>query len=110
MRLAPVAIRYAGLYPDDLAAFDRGAAESSLPTHASPRCRSACRYLALLLSGMIQGEAHETVLAAVNLGDDADTSGAVCGPIRSGCRERKPDDACFSATWPSGSNRAWPDI
>jgi len=49
MRLAPVAIRYAGLYPDELATLGRRAAESSLPTHASPQCQSACRYLALVL-------------------------------------------------------------
>ena len=149
MRLAPVAIRYAGLYPGDLAVLGRCAEESSLPTHASPQCRSACRYLALLLSGLIQGEGRETVLApqwpalvelrrieplhpavakvadgsfrgkepaeirgsgyvvesleaalwafqqsrdfaeavlaAVNLGDDADTTGAVCGQLAGAC-------------------------
>lgn len=142
MRLAPVPIRYVELFPDELA---RLAAESSLTTHASPQCQSACRYMALVLAGLIQGldrqevlsanweplqrlradhplhpevdaiasgsfreleppaitgsgyvvkslEAalwafhdansfEEAVLRAVNLGDDADTTGAVCGQI-----------------------------
>jgi len=28
------------------------AAESSLPTHASPQCLAACRYFALILAGL----------------------------------------------------------
>lgn len=143
MRLAPVAIRYHHLLPGDIEALSRLAEESSLPTHASEQCRSACRYMALVLCGLIHGEDRETVLSpnwgpmnrlqavkplhpmihtvaygsfrtkqppeirgagwvvasleaalwafhsaatfeeavlkAVNLGDDADTTGAVCG-------------------------------
>lgn len=143
MRLAPVPIRFAELFPDDLEQLSRLAAESSLLTHASPQCLSACRYMALVLAALIQGvpredalspkweplrrlreveplhpevdavaagsfrektatavsgsgyvveslEAalwafhdaasfEEAVLLAVNLGDDADTTGAVCG-------------------------------
>lgn len=145
MRLAPVPIRYLTHYPDDIAELTRLAAESSLPTHASPACLSACRYLALVLCGLMRGEARaevlapdwpplerlraaapldpavdqvargsfrtkqppeiagsgyvvqsleaalwafhrgsdfsSAVLAAVNLGDDADTTGAVCGQL-----------------------------
>jgi len=106
------------------------AEESSLTTHASEQCLSACRYMALVLAGLIHGEnrdavlsptwepltrlkavkplhplveqvaggsfrekeppairgsgwvvasLEEAVLKAVNLGDDADTTGAVCG-------------------------------
>lgn len=143
MRLAPVPIRYHMMFPDDLASLSRMAEESSLPTHASEQCLSACRYMALVLSGLIHGEDRdkalapeweplvklkaikplhpliqaiadgsfrkkqppeirgsgwvvqsleaalwafhdapsfeEAVLKAVNLGDDADTTGAVCG-------------------------------
>lgn len=143
MRLAPVAIRYYMMFPDDLASLSRMVEESSLPTHASEQCLSACRYMALVLCGLIHGEDRGTVLApeweplaklkaikplhpliqaiadgsfkkkqppdirgsgwavqsleaalwafhdaasfedavleAVNLGDDADTTGAVCG-------------------------------
>lgn len=143
MRLAPVAIRYHHLLPDDIEGLSRFAEESSLPTHASDQCLSACRYMALVLSGLIHGEDREKVLSpdwaplvrlqalrplnpliqavadgsfrkkqppeirgsgwvvasleaalwafhdassfeeavlkAVNLGDDADTTGAVCG-------------------------------
>jgi ADP-ribosyl-[dinitrogen reductase] hydrolase len=122
------------------------AEQSSVPTHASPICRSACRYLAALLAGLAQGGSRaevlapdwpvlerigplhaaveavargsfrrktppeirgggyvvdsleaalwafhdandfsEAVLRAVNLGDDADTTGAVCGQIAGAC-------------------------
>lgn len=149
MRLAPIPIRYADLYPDKVEELARLAAESSLPTHASGPCTSACRYLAAVLAALIQGEPREAVLAedwpvlrrldaaeplhplirdvasgsfrrksrpeirgsgwvvesleaalwafhdaadfqeavlkAVNLGDDADTTGAVCGQLAGAC-------------------------
>ncbi len=144
MRLAPVPIRFAELYPLQWAQLDRYARESSIVTHASGPCVSACRYLALVLAALIRGEPRETVLSpeweglnrlraleplhpeidrvaggsyrdprtmirgsghvvksleaalwafhdaadfseavlrAVNLGDDADTTGAVCGQL-----------------------------
>ena len=145
MRLAPVPIRYAHLYPNKVDELSRLAEESSLPTHASAPCVSACRYLATVLAALIHGEARdavlspkwqplqqlndikplhpliqevalgsfrqkqppdiegsgwvvksleaafwafhdadtfeEAVLRAVNLGDDADTTGAVCGQL-----------------------------
>jgi ADP-ribosylglycohydrolase len=64
MRLAPVAIRYAGLFPGDLEQLARLAGESSQVTHATEECVSACRYLALLLCGLLHGVAREAVLAA----------------------------------------------
>jgi ADP-ribosylglycohydrolase len=145
MRLAPVPIGHADLYPDNIEELSRLADESSLPTHASEQCRSACRYLATVLAALIRGEDRaavlspdwrplrllhdikplhplirevtqgsfrhkrppavegsgwvvksleaalwafhdaggfeEAVLRAVNLGDDADTTGAVCGQL-----------------------------
>ncbi len=145
MRLAPVPIRYAGLYPNKVEELSRLADESSLPTHASEQCRSACRYLATVLAALVRGEDRaavlspdwkplqllndikplhpliqevaqgsfrhrqppaiegsgwvvksleaslwvfhtaesfeEAVLRAVNLGDDADTTGAICGQL-----------------------------
>jgi ADP-ribosyl-[dinitrogen reductase] hydrolase len=145
MRLAPVPIRYAHLYPTEGDELSRLAEESSLPTHASNQCVSACRFLATILAALIQGgdrgevlspkwkplqrlndikplhpliqevaqgsfrqkqppaiqgsgwvvkslEAslwafhdadtfEEAVLRAVNLGDDADTTGAICGQL-----------------------------
>jgi ADP-ribosyl-[dinitrogen reductase] hydrolase len=145
MRLAPVPIRFAHLFPDRVAALAVFAAESSLPTHASPQCVSACQYLALVMVGLMHGSERnavlspnweplrrlradyplhpavdevaagsfrhrappkimgsgyvvrcleaalwafhgatnfrEAVLSAVNLGDDADTTGAVCGQL-----------------------------
>jgi ADP-ribosylglycohydrolase len=149
MRLAPVPIRYAALYPARVEEISRLAEESSLPTHASEQCRSACRYLATVLAALVQGEDREAVLApdwkplrhlndlkplhpliravtlgsfrhkhppaihgsgwvvesleaalwafydadsfeeavlrAVNLGDDADTTGAICGQLAGAC-------------------------
>ena len=145
MRLAPVPIRYAHLYPAKVDELSRLAEESSLPTHASDQCVSACRYLATVLAALIHGEKRdeilspdwkplqrlndlkplnplikeitlgsfrrkqppaiqgsgwvvksleaslwafhdaasfeEAVLRAVNLGDDADTTGAICGQL-----------------------------
>ena len=137
MRLAPVPIHYAALYPDDVTKLAEHAAESSRSTHASEKCLSACRYFGVVLAALIAGtpreavlakdwglalhpeiarvaagsyrtkseseirgsgyvvdslEAalwafhgansfHDAVLAAVNLGDDADTTGAICGQL-----------------------------
>lgn len=145
MRLAPVPIHFARLFPGQLDELLRLAEESSLPTHASEQCLSACRYLATLLAALIHGEDRdevlspewpqlkqlnavkplhpqiqevaqgsfrdrqppeiegsgwvvksleaalwafqkagsfeEAVLSAVNLGDDSDTTGAVCGQL-----------------------------
>jgi len=145
MRLAPLPIRYAYLYPNQVNELSRLAGESSLPTHASDQCVSACRYLATMLAALIHGEERkkvlspdwrplqqlnqarplhslihevasgsfrdkqppaiqgsgwvvksleaslwafqnadsfeEAVLNAVNLGDDADTTGAICGQL-----------------------------
>jgi len=145
MRLAPVPIRYADLYPDRLLELIPHLTGSSLPTHASPQCLSACAYFGLVLAALVQGcdrdevldpnwrmlrelrELHrfhreiadvaegsfrrrqppeivgsgyvvksleaalwafhdaqdfrDAVLRAVNLGDDADTTGAVCGQL-----------------------------
>ncbi len=145
MRLAPVPIRYVHFYPDQISQLARLAEESSLPTHPGEQCVSACRYLAMVLAALMQGESRETVLSpewerlrelekpaplhpliqeivrgsfrrkqppaiqgsgwvvqsleaalwafhgggsfeeavlrAVNLGDDADTTGAICGQL-----------------------------
>ncbi len=145
MRLAPVSIAFAHHFPHDLRTIVDRAAESSLPTHGSDQCISACVVLALITSGLMHGESKETVLdpnwkiwrdltdhhglepqiaavvagsyrtkpanrikgsghvvasleaalwafdssgsfeeavlKAVNLGDDADTTGAVCGQL-----------------------------
>ena len=145
MRLAPVPIRFGHLYSSQLDELSRLAEESSLPTHASEQCVSACRYLATVLAALIQGKDRdevlspawqplqqldeikplhpliqeiaqgsfrqkqppaiqglgwvvksleaslwafhdaetfeEAVLKAVNLGDDADTTGAICGQL-----------------------------
>jgi ADP-ribosylglycohydrolase len=145
MRLGPVPAAYARLFPARLPELIERLVESSLPTHASAQCRSACAYFGLALSGLVNGLPREQVLAAdweslrqledclslhpevrevakgsfrrrkppqiqgsgyvvrsleaalwafhdavdfrqavlraVNLGDDADTTGAVCGQL-----------------------------
>lgn len=145
MRLAPIPIHYLDLFPSEIGRLASLAAESSAPTHRSPKCLSACSYLAVVLAGLMSGcdrdevlasdwpileELHRqaplhpailevvrgsyrtkppseirgsgyvvasleaalwafhqapsfnhAVLAAVNLGDDADTTGAICGQL-----------------------------
>jgi ADP-ribosyl-[dinitrogen reductase] hydrolase len=145
MRLAPVPIAFAHLFPDQLGDLVIRAVESSQPTHASPQCRSSCACLAVALAALVNGVPREVVLdpewsawselvtlqplhpevkevirgsfhrkappeiqgsgyvvrsleaalwafagaesfrdavlRAVNLGDDADTTGAVCGQL-----------------------------
>ena len=145
MRMAPVPIHFAGLFPDNLPQLVEHCIASSLPTHSSPQCLSACAYFGLILAGLINGvdrqdvlscdweplsqlkqleslhpevcevadgsfrekrppqisgsgyvvksleaalwafhdakDFREAVLWAVNLGDDADTTGAVCGQL-----------------------------
>jgi ADP-ribosyl-[dinitrogen reductase] hydrolase len=145
MRLAPVPVHYAHLFPSELETLVRYCTESSLTTHASRQCLSACAYFGLVLCGLMHGvdrqevladdweplrrlrEIHplhaeiervvagsfrhksppqivgsgyvvksleaalwafrdardfrQAVLRAVNLGDDADTTGAVCGQL-----------------------------
>jgi ADP-ribosyl-[dinitrogen reductase] hydrolase len=149
MRLAPVPIRFAGLYPGRLEELVDRCVESSLPTHRAPQALSACAVLGVMLAALTGGEPPEvvvdpawpaltrirahhplhpaveevvagsylrreppeiagtgyvvacleaalwafarhdgfagTVLAAVNLGDDADTTGAVAGQLAGAC-------------------------
>ena len=145
MRLAPVPIHFLELFPNDVSRLAEYAEGSSLPTHRSPKCLSACRYLAVVLAALMSGRDRDevlspdwpvlealhrekpldpavlavargsyrtkkppqirgtgyvvasleaalwafhdaptfehAVLAAVNLGEDADTTGAVCGQL-----------------------------
>ena len=145
MRLAPVPMAFGHCLGQETDRLVERLSESSLPTHASPQCRSACAYLGLVLAGLMHGLPREqvlatgwppvaallaagwvheevaevargsfrqrqppeirgsgyvvrsleaalwafhaaadfraAVLAAVNLGDDADTTGAVCGQL-----------------------------
>lgn len=63
VRLGPVAIRYRHLYPGDVTRLGQLAEESSLPTHASEQCLSACRYLAVALAALIRGQDRDTVFS-----------------------------------------------
>lgn len=64
MRLAPVPIRFHGHYSNNIEDLTRLAEESSLTTHASEQCLSACRYMALVLSALIHGEDRSQVLSS----------------------------------------------
>ena len=145
MRLAPVPIYYNYMFPNDLSNLIQRAVESSLTTHASPQCLSACVYMTVVICGLFDGRTRnevldpgwepmrqareiapfhpdiaevadgsfrrkqppeivgsgyvvktleaalwafhdaedfrQAVLQVVNLGDDADTTGAVCGQL-----------------------------
>jgi ADP-ribosyl-[dinitrogen reductase] hydrolase len=145
MRLAPVPIYFLDLFPGRVGLLASYARQSSAPTHRSPKCLSACRYLAVVLAALMAGCKREdvlspdwpvlreldeleplhpailevargsyrrkppssikgsgyvvesleaalwafhdastfrdAVLAAVNLGQDADTTGAICGQL-----------------------------
>ena len=62
MRLPPVPIRYSYMFPDEIGDLVERAIESSVPTHASPQCLSACVYLTVVLCGLIDGRPREEVL------------------------------------------------
>lgn len=64
MRLAPVPIAYSDRFPDCIADLCQKLVESSLPTHASPQCLSACAYLGTVLAGLLHGLPREEVLTA----------------------------------------------
>ena len=63
MRLAPVPIRYLGYFPRRIEELGVLAEESSLTTHASPQCLSACRYMTLVLCGLMHGLDRDEVLS-----------------------------------------------
>jgi ADP-ribosyl-[dinitrogen reductase] hydrolase len=135
MRLAPIPIKYANLFPDKTTELADLGEMSSVTTHASQKCECACRLMTVWLAAFIKGWSKEEVLhmgysywltpkikeiadgsflkkeppvirgtgyvvdsleaalwafykydnfrdcvlAAVNLGEDADSTGAVCG-------------------------------
>lgn len=138
MRLAPVPVACMTLFPGSNDQLVQRLIESSVTTHASSQCVSACAYMGVVLCGLLHGlprehvlgpefvrthlnghsldaeveevahgsyrrqtpigsgyvvrsleaalwafhdaaDFREAVLRAVNLGDDADTTGAVCG-------------------------------
>lgn len=132
MRLAPIVIYTADYTIEEMLV---AAENSSIPTHPSPQCRDACRYMATIMRACMNGHTKESALApieklhplvqmiadgsyktkqppdicgggwvihsleaalwafwnsnsfeeavlkAVNLGNDADSTGAVCGQI-----------------------------
>jgi ADP-ribosylglycohydrolase len=62
MRLAPVPMRSLHLFPDGLADLVERAVESSLVTHGSPQCTTACAWSAVVLAGLMTGASREEVL------------------------------------------------
>lgn len=104
MRLAPVPIRYVDYLPgriDDLADL---AEESSLTTHASPQCLSACRYMALVLCGLMHGLNRDEVLSPswepLSVLRAAEPLHPAIDEVAMGSfRQRKPPQIWVRATW-----------
>ncbi len=97
MRLAPVVIHFADLFPDAIAALAERAAESSLTTHPSQQCLSACAYLALVLAALLHGVLREEVLAPdwpllAELHTAAPLHGNVLAVARGSFREKSPPE------------------
>jgi ADP-ribosylglycohydrolase len=95
MRLAPVPIRYVDLFPARVAELATKAEESSLTTHGSRQCLSACRYMAVALCGLIHGLARDEVLSPhweplARLCEQAPLHPAVDEVARGSFRRRKP--------------------
>src|SRR5262249_36099684 len=63
MRLAPLPVRYVAFFSDRVGTLGRYAAESRAPTHPSPECLAACRYLALVLAALLHGLDRDEVLS-----------------------------------------------
>jgi ADP-ribosylglycohydrolase len=103
MRLAPVPIRFGDLYPDKVDELSRLAEESSLPTHASEQCKSACRYLAMLLAALIHGEAREVVLSpewkALRQLNDVKPLHSLIGEVAQGTFHKKEPPAIQGSGW-----------
>jgi len=65
MRLAPVPIAYFRLFlSGDYIGLADKCEESSIPTHRSEKCLSACRYMGLVIAGLLCGKPRNEVLAA----------------------------------------------
>lgn len=97
MRLAPVPIIAADMLPGNVARLAELAVESSLPTHASEECLSACRYFTLILAGLINGEDRDVVLAAdwpplVELGRIRPLHPAIAEVVEGSFRQRQPPE------------------
>jgi len=72
MRLAPVPVAYARLFPQRLGVLVEPhrldeliekLIDSSRPTHASPQCLSACAYFGVVLCGLLHGIPRDEVLS-----------------------------------------------
>ena len=62
MRLAPVPVAFFRLLPEQIDLLVERLIESSLPTHASPLCLSACAYFGIIFCGLLHGIPREKVL------------------------------------------------
>ncbi len=97
MRLAPIPIRFVHLFPDDIRQLTDYAAGSSIPTHASEKCLSACRYMSLLLCGLMSGQDRLDVLSPdwpplVPLREIAPLESAISEIASGSFRQREPPD------------------
>ena len=91
MRLAPVPIRYSYMFPNGIGDLVERAVESSLPTHASPQCLSACVYMTVVLCGLLDGRPREEVLDRIG-----NPYGRPARSLRFIPRSRKSPTAAFA--------------
>ncbi len=98
MRLAPVPIAMAHLHPEQLERVAERGEQSSIPTHASPVCRSACRYLAVLIAALVNGADREQSLAPTSplLARVGPLHPSVAAVVRGSYRHRDPSSISAS--------------
>jgi ADP-ribosyl-[dinitrogen reductase] hydrolase len=90
-----VAIHYLDLFPGAVAQLGDHAASSSCTTHRSPKCLSACRYLAVVLAALMSGHDREEVLSAdwpilTELQENAPLDPAILEVARGSYRQKQP--------------------
>lgn len=97
MRLAPVAIRFADLFPQHIGELVWYAVESSLPTHASGQCKAACAYMCVVLAGLVKGYDREEMLSPESefirrLPDMCKLPPSVAAVVDGSFREKEPPE------------------
>ncbi len=99
MRLAPVPIRYLRLIRINPVLLAELGEASSITTHASDQCRSACRYFSVVLAALASGQPRDEVLSAdwpvlAQLRSAAPLHPEVDEIARGSFRERQPPEIC----------------
>ena len=101
MRLAPVPMRYIALSRTDPAKLAEYCEQSSVPTHPSAQCRSACAWLGVALAALASGEPRERALAPdwAVLGEIAPLERRIDSIVRRGGYRRKEPPEIVGGGW-----------